>query len=249
MDLSSLYSEVKQLLSITDEKFDLEHNINHYYNSEPDENKLEIIGDILSFINKFSMFNDIEPFKKSLYNCINKTLEIKPDSIFDFEDLLVKNSIMHFIQEYINYSKLNQKDQVLEFLVDSLEKLKVQPLITNLGLLIKPMYQDQSYLNNLQQLKEVEVAYNMANGTDIQIKNEIDAWLRSQEISLDNQDDLYEIYKQEFKNIITKHNLSPDSDKSKKLQVEGMEMLTMKLTMLSLMEHIPDDSFEPIPIK
>jgi len=28
-----------------------------------------------------------------------------------------------------------------------------------------------------------------------------------------------------------------------------MEMLTMKLTMLSLLEQIPDDSFEPIPIK
>ena len=144
------------------------------------------------------MFNDIKPFKNSLYNCINKTLEIKPDSIFDFEDLLVKNSIMHFIQEYINYSQLNQKDQVLEFLVDSLEKLKIQPLITNLGLLIKPIYQDQSYLNNLQQLKEIEVAYNLANGTDIQIKNEIDAWLRTQEISLDNQDDLYEIFFKDY---------------------------------------------------
>ena len=38
-------------------------------------------------------------------------------------------------------------------------------------------------------------------------------------------------------------------EKSKKLELEVIEMLTMKLTMLSLMEHIPDDSFELIPIK
>jgi len=55
VDLSSIYSEVKQLLSVSDENFDLETNVNHYYNSEPDENKLEIISEILSFINKFTI--------------------------------------------------------------------------------------------------------------------------------------------------------------------------------------------------
>jgi hypothetical protein len=195
------------------------------------------------------MFKDNKPFNNSLYNCINNTLEIKPDSIFEFEELLVKNSIMHFVQEYINYSKLNYKDKVLEFLVDSLEKLQIEPLIINLGFLIKPMYQDQDYLNNLDDLKEVEVAYYIGNGIDVHIKNEIDAWLKNQDISLDNQDESYKNLKQEFRNLITKHNLSIDSEKSKKLELEVMEMLTMKLTMLSLMDHISDDSFEPIPIK
>jgi len=249
VDLSSIYSEVKQLLSISDKNSDLEHNINHYYNTEPDENKLEILGDILSFIDKFSMFRDIKPFMNSLHTCINNTLEIEPESIFDFEELLIKNSIMHFVQQYINYSKITQKDQVLEFLTDSLEKLQKQPLIMNLGLLLKPIYQDQSYLKNLENLKEVEITYNLANGTDVQIKNEIDAWFKTQDISLDNQDELQKLLKQEFKNLITKHNFKIDSEKSKKLEMEVMEMLTMKLTMLSLMEHIPDDSFEPIPIK
>jgi len=249
VDLSSVYSEVKQLLSIPDENFDLEQNVNHFFNSESDENKLEIIGDILSFINRFSMFKDIKPFMKSLYNCINNTLEIKPDSIFDFEELLTKNSIMHFVQEYINYSKLNHKDQVLEFLVDSLEKLQIDPLILNLGLLIKPMYQDQAYLNTLESLKEVEVSYNVVNGTEIQIKNEIDYWFKTQKICLDNQDKLHELLKQQLKNILINHNVSLDSEKAKKLEVEVMEMLAMKLTMLSLMENLPDESLEPNPIK
>jgi len=249
VDLSSVYSEVKQLLSIPDENFDLEQNINQYYNSEPDENKLEIIGDILSFINKFSMFKEIIPFMNSLYTCINKTLEIKSESIFDFEDLLVRNSIMHFVQEYIDYSKITQKDQVLKLLSDSLEKLEIEPLIMNLGLLLKPMYQDQAYIRNLQNLNEVEISYTSSNGVDIQIKQEIDTWINSKDINLDSQDELREHLTQEFENIITKYNLPLDSKKAQKLKIEVMEMLTMKLTMLSLMEQIPDDSFEPIPIK
>ncbi|MFX1302491.1 MAG: hypothetical protein ACFFBV_02185 [Promethearchaeota archaeon] len=249
MDLSSIYSEVKQLLSISDENFDLERNINEYYQTEPDRNKLEILGDILNFVNKFSMFKEIKPFMDSVYNCINKTLEIKPDSIFDFEELLVKNSIMHFVQEYINYSKITQKDQVFKFLADSLEKLQLQPLIMNLGLLLKPIYQDENYIKNLENLKEVEVTYNLVNSTGIQIKNEIDMWFKTQDISLDNQDELQELLKQEFERLITKYNLTKESEKTRKLEMEVMEMLTMKLTMLSLIKHFPDDSFEPIPIK
>jgi len=167
VDLTSIYSEVKDLLSISDEHFTLERDINHYYDAEPDENKLEILGDILDFINKFAMFKEITPFMNSLYTCINKTLEIKPNSIFNFEDLLVRNSIMHFVQEYLNYSKITQKDQVFKFLADSLEKLQIQPLIVNLGLLLKPMYQDQAYISNQENLKEIEVIYNSSNDVDI----------------------------------------------------------------------------------
>lgn len=249
MDLNSLYSEIKQLLSISDNNFDLEQKLNQYYSRESDENKLEIIGDILSFIDKFSMFRDIKPFMNSLYTCINNSLEIKLESIFDFEELLVKNSIMHFVQQYINYSKINQKDQVLEFLTDSLEKLQKQPLVMNLGLLLKPMYQDQKYLNTLEELKEVEVNYNLATDVDLQIKQEIDSWLNAQDINLDKQDELKEFLKQKFENLVTKYNLAIGSEKSKKLEMEVIEMLTMKLAMLSLMEFVPEDSFGSIPIK
>ena len=249
MDLSGIYSEVKQFLSIPDENFDLEKAINHFYGTEPDENKLEILGDILSFIDKFSIFRDIKPFMNSLYGCINNTLGIKTDSTSKFKELLIKNSIMHFVQEYINYSKINQKDQVLEFLTDSLEKLKKQPLIMNLGLLLKPMYQDQTYLNNLEKLKEVEVTYNLGNNIDIQIKQDIDKWLETQDINLDNQRMLKENLNKKFENLINNYNLTLDSKKLKNLKMEVMEMLTMKLTVVSLTEHLSEDSFEPIPIK
>jgi ribosome-associated toxin RatA of RatAB toxin-antitoxin module len=249
VNLNSVYSEIKQFLSISDENFDLENVVNSCLNTEPAENKLEIVGDILSFINKFSMFQDIKPFMGSLYKCIKNTLEIKPDSIYDFDELLIKNAIMHFVQEHTNYSKFTQKDQVSSFLADSLEKLETQPLIMNLGLLIKPMYQDQKYLTNLTSVKEVEVDYNLINDTEVQIKSEIDNWFKTQNITLDNQEELKVKLIVEFNQLISRFNLAPNSEKSKKLFMEIMEMLSMKLTMLSLMEQVPDDSFKPIPIK
>ncbi|MFW9987654.1 MAG: hypothetical protein ACFFC3_03280 [Candidatus Odinarchaeota archaeon] len=236
-------------MSISDENFNLESNINQYYKTEPDENKLELLGEILSFITKFSMFKEIKPFMNSLYTCINNTLEIRPESIFDFEDLLVKNSIIFFVQEYINYFKITQKDHVFKLLSDSLEKLKIEPLIMNLGLLLKPIYQDSTYIRNLQNLKEVEVIYNTSNDVNIEIKQEIDTWLSSKDINLENQEELKNCLNQEFENLLIKYNLKLDSEKLKKLKLEVMEMLSMKLTMISLMEQIPDDSFESIPIK
>jgi len=249
MDLNSVYSEIKQTLSISDEDFDLERNINRIFKSEPEENKLEIVGDILSFINKFSLFKEIKPFMSSLYSSINNTLEIRLDNVFDFEDLLIKNSIMHFIQEYINYSQLTQKDQVLEYLSNSLEKLQTQPLIMNLGLLLKPVYEDITYLNKLKKVNPIEVTYNLNNETELQIKKDIDTWLKSQSISIDNQEGLREQLNIEFNRLLLKYNLTKEAEKSKRIHLEVMEMLTMHLTMLSLMGHIPADSIESIPIK
>jgi hypothetical protein len=194
------------------------------------------------------MFQNIKPFMNSLYSCINNSLQIKPESIFDFEELLVKNSVMHFVQEYINYSKITQKDQVLGFLTDSLEKLQIKPLVTNLGLLIKPMYQDQLYLNKLENLKEVEVTYDLDN-IDLKIKQEIDKWFDSQEISLDKQERLLSNLNQKFEVLVANSNLKIEDVKYKKLKLEVQEMLTMKLTMVSLMQHLPEDSFDPVPIK
>jgi hypothetical protein len=249
VNLSSIYSEIKQYLSISDDNFELEKNVNKCFITEPDENKLEIVGDILNFVNKFSMFQDIKPFMGSLYKCITNTLEIKSDSIYDFEDLLTKNALMHFVQEHINYSKITQKDQVLGFLADSLEKLETQPLIMNLGLLIKPMYNDKEYLNSLKRTEEFEVSYDNIDDSGIKVKTEIDSWLKEQDINLESQGELTARLLIELNRLFSRYNIPKTSEQSKKLNLEVIEMLNLKLTMLSLMDQIPDDSAEPIPIK
>ncbi|MFW9822115.1 MAG: hypothetical protein ACFFE4_04225 [Candidatus Thorarchaeota archaeon] len=249
MDLSSVYSEIKQILSISDENYDLENVINYFLKNESNENKLEIVGDILNFVNKFTVFQDIKPFMNSLYKCITNTLEIKPDSIFDFQELLTKNALIHFIQEYINYSNLTQKDQIFEFLADSLEKLESQPLIMNLGLLIKPMYNDQEYINNLNCMEQVEISYDFSSNSELQIKNELDSWLKVQDIDLDNQEQQKLRLLIELDNLLSKYQISKNSEVAQKLHLEANEMLNLKLTMLSLMDQISDESIEPIPIK
>lgn len=249
MNLSSVYSDIKQFLSISDENFDLEKTINLNFKSEPDENKLELLADILSFINYFSMFKEIRPFMNSLYNCINNTIEFTTDSMKDFEELLIKNSILHFVQEYIDYSQLTYKRKILKFLSDSLEKLQVQPLIINLGLLLKPMYQDREYIDYLDKIKETEVTYILDNEAEIQIKEQIDNWLKSRNINLDNQEQVKEHLKYEFDSLVFKYNINQNNEIYKRLQMDILEMFSMKLALISLTILTSDDSLEPIPIK
>jgi len=247
MSFQNKYSEIQKFLSVPDDNFDVEQIVND--NFETDELKLKILEKILVFIYYFSLFKENRAFMNSVYKCVKKTLEIKLVSIDDFEELLIKNSLMRFIQEYIDYAKIGQKEQVLNFLADSFERLGIQPLILNLGILLKPMYTDQSYINKVNKLEEVEVAYGLNDETEIEIKQAIDQWLESQRLDLDKQDEIREKLTEEFDRLVEQHNLSKDSKTYKSLLMEVIEMLSLKLTMHSLMDSLADDSMEPIPIK
>jgi len=183
----------------------------------------------------------------SVYICIKKTLEIQAD-INDYEELLVKNAIMRFLQEYITYSNLSQKEEILNFLAQSLGKLELQPLIINLGLILKPMYSDEDYLNKIKDYEEIEVSYILNDENEIKIKREIDKWLESQYISLNNQDELKIKLKEVYDRLVSSFNLSMESERYTKILKEVKEMLAMKLTVLSLMNSV-NESLEPIPIK
>jgi hypothetical protein len=247
MDLKSRYIDIRNYLSVPEEDFKLESQLNTNY--EMESKKSEVLGIITQFINYFSLFREIQPFMLSVYNCVAKTIELKTDSINDFNELLIKNTLMIFIQEYIDYAHLSQKRQVLRFLSDSLEKLQIQPLIINLGLLLKPMYQDQDYIKKINDLKEIEVSYTLNESIEKDIKNSIDKWLKAQEINLNEQLILREKLRREFKTITQEFKISRDSEIYKRLFVEVMEMLSLKLTMISLNESMSDESLEPIPIK
>ncbi|MFX1392004.1 MAG: hypothetical protein ACFFAH_00380 [Promethearchaeota archaeon] len=246
-ELGSIYSEIKSFLSIPDNRFDLEEVINETFKSESDDTKLRVLGKTLSFITHFAMFKEIKPFMNSVFICIKKTLEIRSENLGDYDELLIKNSLMRFIQEYITYSNLSQKEEILNFLARSLERLQLQPLIINLGLLLKPMYSDEDYLNKIKDYEEIEVTYILNDENEIKIKKEVDKWLEIQELSLDNQDALKEQLKEQYDQLVGAYNLSKESESYKKLMKEVEEMLAMRLTVLSLMDSI-DESFEPLPI-
>ena len=243
MDLESKYSEIKTILSINNGKFDLDQVVSNW----PEDKKLAVLDKVLQFVNNFYMFKELKPFMNSVYICVKKTLEIQAD-IDDYEELLAKNAIMRFLQEYITYSNLSQKEEILNFLAESLGKLQLQPLIINLGLILKPMYSDEDYLNKIESYEEIEVSYILNDENEIAIKREVDKWLESQYISLDNQDELRPKLKEVYDKLVSSYNLSMESEIYGKLLKEVNEMLAMKLTVLSLMDSV-DESFEPVPIK
>ncbi|MBD3195407.1 MAG: hypothetical protein GF317_10150 [Candidatus Lokiarchaeota archaeon] len=216
---------------------------------ESEEIKLKILEKTLTFIYHFAMFKEIVPFMGSVFICVKKTLEYKVDTLKDFEQLLIKNALMRFIQEYITYSKLSQKEKVLDFLTASLGKLQLQPLIINLGLLLKPMYEDEEYIKKIKDYEEVEVTYILNSEEEVDIKKAIDQWLETQHVSLDNQTQLKSDLEVKFNQLINGCGLSSDSDHCKTLWTEVVEMMNMKLTVLSLMESIPEEEkFAPIKI-
>ncbi|MBW1984649.1 MAG: hypothetical protein JRI53_08010 [Deltaproteobacteria bacterium] len=247
MDFESKYFEIRQFLSISELEFNLDKKIDEYFDS--DRLKIEILSKITQFIYYFSIFKNIKPFMNSVYYCIETTLDLRVESVSDFKELLVKNALMKFVQEYIDYAQLTQKRQIMKVLSDSFEKLQIQPLIINLGLLLKPMYQDKDYLERANKNKEVNISYSLINDIEIKIKTIIDEWLKVKAIGLNNQDEIKTELIIKFEELASNFKIIKGSDLYKKLFKEIMEMLSMRLTVISLMESISDDSFEPIPIK
>ena len=247
MDFESKYFEIRQFLSVSELEFNLDKKIDELFDS--DSHKMEILSKITQFIHYFSIFKNVKPFMNSVYYCIETTLDIGVVSVSDFKELLVKNALMRFVQEYIDYAQLTQKRQILKLLSDSFEKLQIQPIIINLGLLLKPMYQDKAYLDRLNDFKDVEISYSLLDEIEIKIKTIIDDWLKAQVITLDNQDKIKTELIKKYEDLASNFKIIKDSDIYLKVFTEVMEMLSMRFTMISLMVSISDDSFEPIPIK
>ena len=247
MDFESKYFEIRQFLSVSELEFNLDKKIDELFDS--DSHKMEILSKITQFIHYFSIFKNVKPFMNSVYYCIETTLDIGVVSVSDFKELLVKNALMRFVQEYIDYAQLTQKRQILKLLSDSFEKLQIQPIIINLGLLLKPMYQDKAYLDRLNDFKDVEISYSLLDEIEIKIKTIIDDWLKAQVITLDNQDKIKTELIKKYEDLASNFKIIKDSDIYLKVFTEVMEMLSMRFAMISLMVSISDDSFEPIPIK
>jgi len=114
MDFESKYFEIRQFLSISELEFNLDKKIDEFFDS--DSLKMEIISKITQFIHYFSIFKNIKPFMNSVYLCIETTLDLRVESGSDFKELLVKNALMKFVQEYIDYTQLTQKRQVMKLL-------------------------------------------------------------------------------------------------------------------------------------
>ena len=242
----SKFEEIQSFLSIPDDHFDLEDLINRNFFSA--QEKVTILDKILNFINHFQMFKSIKPFMKSIYNCVQQSLESNLENIIDYDELLIKTTLFKLLQEFIIYEKFSQKEITLDYLKNCLEGLQLQPLIINLGVMVKPIYSDLSYVKKIEDLEQVEVSYVSGNVEESEIKSRIDNWISKQTLNLDNQEVTRMQLKREFENIIKEYNIQIGSDQFLRLKSEVNEMLTLKFTLFSLMESI-SDGIAPIPIK
>lgn len=246
MRIYSKFEEIQSFLSIPDESFDLEDIINRYFFSA--QYKITILDKILKFINLFNMFKTIKPFMKTVYNCIQQTLEITTENINEYDELLVKTTLFKLLQEFIEYQQFSRKDFVLDYLTGSFESLQLQPLIINLGLMVKPIYSDLSYVKKIEDLEQVEVSYVLGDNKEIEIKSRIDKWISRQRLDLNQQEELRFQLIREFENLIMEYGIEKETNQYIRLMNEVNEMLILKFTLLSLMDSVADD-IAPIPIK
>lgn len=245
--INSSYQNIKNFLSIPSDNRELEGIIERLNFS--DEFLLRILEKIYEFINYFAMFNDIEPFMKSLFITIKRSFEFKIESIEDFQQILIKNTLTRLIQEYLTYSKTHNEQKVLGYLTDSLQKLQIRPLLMNLGLIVKPMYEDEEYVEKVKDYEEVEVTYVLNDEEEIGIKKQIDNWLETRDIRLNKQDQLEQELDDKFTALINQCGIEQGTEKCDKLWTEVLEMLRMKLTVASLMDGLGESGPEPISIK
>ena len=246
MRIYSKFEEIQSFLSISNESFDLEDFINRYIFSAQD--KITILDKILKFINLFEMFKSIKPFMKTINNCILQSLEITAENIDDYDELLLKTTLFKLLNEFIEYQKLSKKDFVLDYLTGSFKSMQLQPLIINLGLMVKPIYTDLSYVKKIEDLEQVEVSYVLGDNKEIEIKSRIDKWISRQRLDLNQQEETRFQLIREFENLIMEYSIEKGTSQYKRLMNEVNEMLTLKFTILSLMDSVSED-IAPIPIK
>ena len=101
-----------------------------------------------------------------------------------------------------------------EFILQDISTTWQASAPATIGMEVKPAV-DDTMIQTLENLKEVEVTYNLGDNIETQIKQEIDKWLETQEINLDNQDELKEHLNQKFENLISNYKLTLESKKTK----------------------------------
>ncbi|MFO8017051.1 MAG: hypothetical protein R6U96_00305 [Promethearchaeia archaeon] len=243
----AIYYEIRKFLGIPDESFDLYKIVNHTY--ESDTAKLKVLEEIYVFTQKFSMFKDINPLMASLYSYVRQCINQKPEDMKKIDQSLIKTTLMGFISEFVEYTQEEQQDKVLDFLTESLGKLSLEPLVINLGLLLKPMYEDEEYLKESTATKMAEVAYSKDGDKETSIKAAINNWIEDHEITLSSQEKMESQLMKQFKKLARKHHIEKGSELYRTLKVDIKEMLALKFTVSSLMEGISDESTEPDPLK
>lgn len=208
----------------------------------------ESIQEITDFVHYFSMFQGLKSIRLELYRSILDSIGMA-DNIADLRELLQKTILLRFVEIYVDNARLEQKDKILDILSSSLETLAPGPLFLNLGLLVRPIFQDKEFQQKQEAEEEKEIIYTQEYASitdaDVAIKNAIDLWIRSQQLSLDIQDELYQVLSLQFEKECSLRGIPPRED----LLIQCKEMLNMQLALVSLQMSLEDEDEDLSPVK
>ena len=163
-------------------------------------------------------------------------------------DVLVKTTFVNLLELYLDYSNLERKDEMLNYLTLSFDSLAPGPKILNLCLLVEPVLKSEKYITDQTKFAEFEVVYAPMTSTEIRLKNEVDKWIKSQKLDPTRQDFLMHQLSGILGGLAIKFDVNTGTEAYKELEIECREMLNMQLTVLSLMSEMGDEDLSPQPL-
>ncbi|HMF32069.1 MAG TPA: hypothetical protein VKK79_11670 [Candidatus Lokiarchaeia archaeon] len=209
--------------------------------------KEEGIQKISEFVLYFSLFQGLKALRAELHRSIRDSIEMA-ENVADLSELMQKTILLRLVEIYVDNARLEQKDKILNILSSSLETLAPGPLFLNLGLLVKPVFQDEEFQQKQETQEEKEIVYAVeytpVSSHDVEIKHAIDNWIRSQQLNLDSQEILHLSLKNQFEQECSTRGVTPRDD----LLMQCQEMLNMQLTIVSLQMSLEDDE-DCAPVK
>ena len=207
-----------------------------------------IINETRKFLNYFSTYlRDIE-FQKRVFEIIMISYEIC-DLVDNMPDVLLKTTFVNLLELYLDYSPIEQKDEMLNYLSLSFDSLAPGPKILNLCLLVDPVLKSNQYILDQEKSAEIEVVYAPMTNSELQVKTEVDQWIKSQKLDLDKQDFLASQLSTLLRDLSIRKGIDTTTEAYKELEIECQEMLNMQLTVLSLMSELGDEDLGPKPLK
>lgn len=220
-------------------------------NVESEDENLPLLEAIYTFLNYFAMFKDVPNLFGEIFEAVTSAIELleagEPEEL---AQLLQKSILLRFVDAYVTFAQLDQKEKILDILSTSLESLAPMALFINLVLLVKPVYASEEYLAQKAETEVTEIEYadyQVGGEAEARVKAEIDAWIKTQDLDLDKQAELHEALVDEFTRLCEKHGIT-DAATRKELGETVEEMLTMQLTLLSLAGFGDDEDLRPVPI-
>lgn len=206
-----------------------------------------IVDETRKFLNYFSTYLRGEEFQRRIFEIIQISYEIC-DLVDNMPDVLVKTTFVNLLELYLDYSNLERKDEMLNYLTLSFDSLAPGPKILNLCLLVEPVLKSEKYITDQTKYAEFEVVYAPMTSTEIRLKNEVDKWIKSQKLDPTRQDFLMHQLSGILGGLAIKFDVNTATEAYKELEIECREMLNMQLTVLSLMSEMGDEDLSPQPL-